>query len=560
MQSATATTASRETAPPRSELDADAPRYDRQRYASAARTHEKPLAAPVTKLETLAVFLGFGLLYALLGIHLIGDLHVVNFDALDRLTRALVVWHDDPPKLAAVGFSLPPIGTLVLVPFAAIRDMATSGWALPLSSAIFGAGALVFVDRMLAMGAMGRGPRLIIVLLVGLNPMFAFYAMNGTGDAAHMMLAAIGLLCLLGWGRNGSPRYLIAAGLAFSVAVLTDYEYILWTIFLALLVAGTLSLRGRERDEVEGSVIAYLAPIIYALGAWAFLNAVVLGDPIAWISTAESAAPVNALPGEAADFGVIDAIANALRVQLGFPVALLAVPLLLLAARDAIGYGLAGLILISVAYSVISAAIAGSVDVIELRHALPAMMAGCAGVAWVYLRAERMRALVWGLTALLAAISLPSAWAQMRSYPYQNLEEAFTRAISTGEDQEGTGSRGGYLVGVAREREMARYITGEEIGESQILTDDARTFGVIDLTGEPELFFDRVDKGDSEWRAALADPQERVDYMLVERTDADLILDRYPGADVGDVEGFEPVVANDRYALLQVTADEMAPP
>ena len=78
----------------------------------------------------LAIFIGFGALYMLLGFRLI-DLPVINFDALDRLTRAFMVWYNDPPKLASIGFSLPPLGTLVLVPFAAIKGLVTSGLALP---------------------------------------------------------------------------------------------------------------------------------------------------------------------------------------------------------------------------------------------------------------------------------------------------------------------------------------------------------------------------------------------------------------------------------------------
>ena len=40
--------------------------------------------------------------------------------------------------------------------------------------------------------------------------------------------------------------------------------------------------------------------------------------------------------------------------------------------------------------------------------------------------------------------------------------------------------------------------------------------------------------------------------MLVENTDADLILNRYPGAIDGNVPSLDPVVSNDRYTLLRV--------
>ena len=169
-----------------------------------------------------------------------------------------------------------------------------------------------------------------------------------------------------------------------------------------------------------------------------------------------------------------------------------------------------------------------------------------------------MRALLWAVTLGLAIVSLPLAWSQMQSFPHQNLEQAFTRAIFTGDDQEGTTSRGGFQVGVAPEREMAQYIDDQGIARNQILTDNARTFGVIDITGRPDLFFDRVDKGDDEWKKIVANPQGEVDYLLVQRTDADQILQEYPGIDVGDVDGFEPVVSNERYALIAV--DPLATP
>lgn len=518
-------------------------------------TREEPVAAPVTRIESIGIFLGFSILYTLIGYHVVSDLHVINFDALDRLTRAFMVWYNDPPKLASIGFSLAPIGTLVLIPFAAFRGLVTSGLALPLSSAVFAAGTLVFVARMFAMADMERGPRLLLIVFIGLNPMFAFYAMNGTGDAAGLMFVAFGIFCLLGWGRNGSPRYLIGAGLAFALACLTLYEYIVWALFIAFLISIAMSSRGRDEIEVEGSVIAYLAPVFYALGIWIFFNAVVLGDPFAWISAAGGSAPVNALSSAAPGFSLIDAIGNVLRIQLVFPVALLAVPMLLFGARDAIGIGLALLIVLHLGFSVASAAVNGSVDVIELRNVLPAFVLGSAGMAWVYFKATSMRGIVWAAMIGMSVLALPLAWSQMQSFPHQNLEQAFTRAISTNESQEGTSSRGGFQVGIAPEQTMASYIEGHGIPANEILTDNARTFGVIALTGRPELFFDRVDKGDDEWRKILATPDGNVQYMLVQKTDADLILQEYPGAEDGAVPGLVPVVSNDRYALLAVEGD-----
>lgn len=521
----------------------------------AVSARERRVAAPVAWWETLAIVAIFGLLYTIVGFKVVADLHVVNFEALDRLSGALMVWHNDPAKLAAIGFSVPPVSTLVLVPFAAIRDAVTSGLALPLSSAVFAAFALVFLNRLLAIAEIARAPRLLIVVLVALNPMFAYYATNGTGDAAYMAFGAFGLFCLVGWGRNGSARYLLGAGLALALAGLTRYEFILWALLIAFVIAASLSARGRDKEEVEGSTLAYLAPAGYALGIWVFFNALILGDPLGWISLGEEIAPVNAVASPIAGFDLAAAAGDVLRIELIFPASLVVVPLLLLnfgGGRDTLSIGLALLVLLSLGYAFAVAAIDDSADAIELSDALPGMLAGIAGFAWLHLRSSQRRPVVLGLLVALSAIALPSAWAQMRTYPHQNLEQAFTRALATGDDQEGTDSLGGYEVGVAPEQAMARFIEDLELPGSRILTDDARTYGVIALTGMPELFFDRVSRGDDEWEATLADPAGEVELMLVERSDADLILRTYPGAVEGEVPFLELVVANDRYALLRV--------
>ncbi len=182
------------------------------------------------------------------------------------------------------------------------------------------------------------------------------------------------------------------------------------------------------------------------------------------------------------------------------------------------------------------------------------MIAGIAAFAWVYYSAPGMRGITWIALAVLSVIAIPTAWSQMKTYPHQNLEQAWTRAISTGEDQEGTASRGGYQVGISPEREIANFIEDQSIPKNEILTDNSRTYGVITLTGHPDLFFDRVDHGDQQWQQVLNDPQGKVDFMLVENNTADLILKQYPGAIDGKEPTLEPVVQNDRYTLLRVVS------
>ena len=50
----------------------------------------------------------------------------------------------------------------------------------------------------------------------------------------------------------------------------------------------------------------------------------------------------------------------------------------------------------------------------------------------------------------------------------------------------------------------------------------------------------------------LDNPQGEVEYMLVDKSDADLILGRYPSALDGGVPFLDTVVSNERYELLRI--------
>ena len=86
-----------------------------------------------------------------------------------------------------------------------------------------------------------------------------------------------------------------------------------------------------------------------------------------------------------------------------------------------------------------------------------------------------------------------------------------------------------------------------------MLTDNAQTYGVILLTGDPSLFFDRVDRSDGPWLSAAVDPDAHVDYLLLSTNPAlDLLSRRYPDAATGADPVLRPVAATDRYVLVAV--------
>ena len=194
--------------------------------------------------ESAVLFLVFYAVYALIGYRVVVDQHVVVLDGLSRLAHAYFAWYNDPPKLAAIGFEWPPLMTLVFLPLAAIKSLATSFAALPLTSAFFGAGLVVVLSRILSTFGMRPALRYPLVLLFAANPMIVFYATNGMAEIVYLFFLTVGLYYLLRWYRNGHPHVLGVAGAAMALAALARYEMGVFALVVGLGVLLILALRG----------------------------------------------------------------------------------------------------------------------------------------------------------------------------------------------------------------------------------------------------------------------------------------------------------------------------
>lgn len=509
--------------------------------------------------EALLVFVVAFVAYFAIGYWFTVDLHVIVFDALDRLARALLVWYNDPPKLAAIGFLFPPLTTAMYLPLAVVKPLATSLVALPLASAFWAAVALVFLDRTLARCDVPLALRVPLLIGFGLNPLWVFYAGNGMSEALYLAVLAVVLYTFVSWYATTEPRYLIGAGFGLAFLVLTRYAFIVWAVLLAVLIGVALVRRHASRIEVEGSVVAFAAPVVYALALWVLFNALIVGDPVGWLTSSDSSHAVNAAGAAASGHLSFNQVSQRLlELNLGvFPLAFLAVPALVLtflAQRNDMALWLASFIVLGIVIIGVHAFAAQDESFLTLRDSLPMYMASFVGAVWLYRSFEGLRPVVWAVTLALLVVNLVTSWHAMQSYPYQSLEQAFVRGVRTGQSQEGQPSRGGFRAGIAPEAQMAEYIKRNINAKNAILTDNAQTFGVILLTGHPDWFFDRVDKGDARWRRVLARPAGKVRYMLLARSagTGDLIARRYPQADSGANPLLRPVFRTDRYVLVQV--------
>jgi hypothetical protein len=542
-------------------------RFDPRRIEAThlgAAVHE-PAVRPPGRWISLGIFAIAVVVYAVVGYHVTVDQHVVVFDALDRLTRAYQVWYNDPPKLAAIGFSFPPLTTLVFLPLALIKPLATGLVALPLTTALFSGLTILFLDRTLARCEMPAFLRIPIVLGFALNPMTVFYSGNGMSEAVYLALLSITLYSAVSWYETTQPRFLFAAGFGVSLLLLTRYGFILWAALLMVLIGAALLRRNAQREEVEGSIVAFAAPAVYALVLWILFNTLIVGDPFGWLTTNTSQAVNVTGMASGGNLGFLHILSRLVQVTLAvFPLGIIAVPAALaifVMRRDAMGLWLGALVILGLAIMGIHAATAHREGLLTLRDAMPMALTSVVAAAWFYRSANGLRLLAWGATLVVLMIGLFTAYGAMKAYPFQSQEQAFVRAIRTGHDQEGTNSIGGFKVGIRNEAQMARYINQAVKGRHQVLTDNAQTFGVILLSGRPRLFFDRIIRGDGIWQEVLAKPYGVVSYLLVNYAGSgDLIRAHYPSL-TGNRRpgGLSVVFRDDRYLLVKVPAKNPTP-
>lgn len=506
----------------------------------------------------LGLMAAAALVYFLIGQKVVVEQHVVVFDSLDRFTRAFMVWHNDPPKLAAIGFGFPPLATIILLPFVVIKALGTSLLAIPLATALFAGLAIMLLDRTLARCDMPLLMRLPWLLAFGLNPLWLFYATNGMSEVMYSALLAGALFCFVSWYVTTEPRYLVGAGFAMSFLVLLRYGFVVWAVLLGGLIGVALARRRASGSEVEGSVIAFAAPAAYFLALWVLFNWLIVGEPFGWLDQGD-ALSVNASGTlRQTDPSLSDVAARLVQLNIAaFPLAFLAVPALVLVFmrdRNDLALWLASFVVLGVVIIGVNALLQSDESKLTLRDTFPMIVATFIGMAWLFRSLPAMRVPIWALTLVLLVLSWGTAWAGMRSYPFQNLEQAFTRALLSGDDQEGTSSRGGFTVGIASEARMAARLRQLPNARRSILADNSQVFGVILLHGQPGTIFDRVDEGDSRFRQVLQNPFGKVRYVLAsaDPRSEDLIRKRFPNLDRSPVRGLRVIFRTPRYVLAEV--------
>ena len=200
-------------------------------------------------------------------------------DALARAANAHHVLFSRDPHLAAIGFIWPPLPSFVEIPFVALLRPLGQAWFAPqIMSALFTAGLIVLLNRVLIVLGVSTRWRVPTLLAVALNPLIFFSAINGMTENVFLFFVVGAVYYMLVWQETSSTPLIIFgafAGLAFFVR----YESVAFagagTLAVLIMTAST-----RNQERTEALLTTYLAPVAFVMLLWVFWNQLFLGDAL----------------------------------------------------------------------------------------------------------------------------------------------------------------------------------------------------------------------------------------------------------------------------------------
>ena len=333
---------------------------------------------PVAAARRLPIWLVWALTYAIaafVGWWLWRRLGVASLELLFLDARARIA--ASAPLASELLLSFPP---LVFLP------MLVSG------SATLGA-AFVIACTVAAIGAVLRtaGRSLSWLALLALHPVLLLGGLEYPAVAAELGALVIALAGLIFYVRDRRLDWLTCGGLALGALVLVDWRAWPFPLVVAAIMAGWHRGEWREKDTL---ILVILFPPIGLMAAWMAFNAMITGQPLAFL-----AKPQLALAGMDA-WGVVDTPYGAL-TRLAAAVAM--APLLLIAPLWAASAGrgdrrTAICLALLAASPLVLGALPSAGDPLA-----PALMAGACGVAAMLATFTLMPD---GLLRRLAAITL----------------------------------------------------------------------------------------------------------------------------------------------------------
>ncbi len=241
-------------------------------------------------LASLALFGIAYVSYVLVGALIVFGTGSIPLDTWARVGNAYYALFSRDPHLGAIGFVLSPLPTLAILPILPFKALwpalVTSAFAGPLTSALFMAGAVVLVRRILRDLAVPRWLTWLLVALFALHPMIVYHGANGLTEAPFLFFLLWATSSLLRWLDRGGLADLVRLGMALAIGYLTRYEFMAVMVATVAVVALVAYLRapGTRAERRAGAladVIVVGMPFGLAFTGWALVSWLLVGSPFA---------------------------------------------------------------------------------------------------------------------------------------------------------------------------------------------------------------------------------------------------------------------------------------
>jgi len=263
----------------------------------------------------IAAYLGITALMLAYGWYSTLWLELNNGDGTARVTQAFAVLFSRDPHLGALSLIWPPIPALVDLPLVALlQPFGHAFYAGSVMGALFTAGAVLYLFACLRELGTGKWTAALLALAFLTHQHIYQSAAAGLSEAPSAFFMLASLLYFLRWMKSEESGQLIIASLMGAAATMCRYEAMFWVAGMALAAAliinrglpyvGWLRLAtprpALPKGALGASMTAFLAPFVFVIGLWLWVNWQIKGNPLHWLigpgSTRES-------PDTAAVFG-----------------------------------------------------------------------------------------------------------------------------------------------------------------------------------------------------------------------------------------------------------------
>jgi hypothetical protein len=242
------------------------------------------LAPKPRKHESLIVFLialavNLGAAYLFSFVWRIGEV-----DALSTTANGFLTLYTGQPDIAAVTMvkaPLSPILQLIFIPL--LKQARLTFFAGPMLSSVAGAVSLVFLNLIFVQLNIPLRFRWILILLTGIYPNFLYVAATGTIEALFILILTFVLWGALQITHNNMSFLICGFGLA--VGYFAKYQTVALTIGMTVaLIIYEWKSNYEWRSELEGRLISFITPILYAMGLWLVFNIFTLNEPFYFLN------------------------------------------------------------------------------------------------------------------------------------------------------------------------------------------------------------------------------------------------------------------------------------